>query len=73
MWDSEPWLQLHLLALCKNGLYTIIYSYTLIIYIKGIYMIISKKLYKKLFLFRIKIIIILVIIINLEYDIISHV
>ena len=35
-------------------------------------MIISKKLYKKLFLFRI-IIIILVIIINLEYDIISHV
>ena len=36
-------------------------------------MIISKKLYKKLFLFRIKIIIILVIIINLEYDIISHV
>ena len=35
-------------------------------------MIISKKLYKKLFLLRI-IIIILVIIINLEYDIISHV
>ena len=22
MWDSEPWLQLHLLALRKNGLYT---------------------------------------------------
>ena len=35
-------------------------------------MIISKKLYKKLFLFRI-IIIILVIIIILEYDILSHV
>ena len=21
MWDPEPWLQLHLLALCKNGLH----------------------------------------------------
>ena len=58
----------------------IIYSCTLIIYIKGIYMIISKKNYiRNYFIWNNNIIIyfwpiiIILLLIDLEYDILSHV